>query len=59
MILYLDIKNALNAVNHRTVFYVLEAKGFPEEDLAFFRRMNNSTFLVMSNHFGRSAALIL
>ena len=59
MILYLDIKNAFNAVNHRAVFYILEAKGFPEEDLALFRRMYNSTFLVMRNHFGQSAAIIL
>ncbi len=54
VILYLDIKNAFNAVNHRSAFYILEAKGFPEEDLALFRRMYNGTFLVMNNHFGRT-----
>ena len=27
--LYLDIKNACNAVNHRAIFRVLEAYGFP------------------------------
>ena len=59
VILYLDIKNAFNAVNHRAVFFILEAKGFPEEDLAFFRRMYTGSFLVMVNHFGRSAACVL
>ena len=59
MIIYLDIKNAFNAVNHRTVFHVLEAKGYPPEDLALFRRMYNGTFLVMENRFGRSAAIVL
>ena len=59
VILYLDIKNAFNAVNHRSVFYILEAKGFPKEDLALIRRMYNGTSLVMNNHFGRSAAITL
>jgi hypothetical protein len=59
VILYLDIKNAFNAVNHRSAFYNLEAKGFPDEDPALFRRMYNGTFLVMNNHLGRSAAIIL
>ena len=39
VILYLDIKNAFNAINHRAIFYVLEAKGFPSEDIALFKRM--------------------
>jgi hypothetical protein len=26
VVLYLDIKNAFNAVNHRAIFYILEAK---------------------------------
>jgi hypothetical protein len=59
VILYLDIKNAFNAVNHRSVFYILEAKGFPKEDLALIRRMYNGTSLVMNNHFGRSAEITL
>ncbi len=43
-----------NAVNHRAVFFIMEAKGFLEEDLTLIRRMYNSTSLVMNNHFGRS-----
>jgi hypothetical protein len=56
VILYLDIKNAFNAINHRAIFYVLEAKGFPSEDIALFKRMYIGSFLVMANRFGRSAA---
>ena len=59
VVLYLDIKNAFNAVNHRTIFYVFEAKGFPEADITLFRRMYTGSFLVMSNQFGRSAACVL
>ena len=46
-------------MNHRSVFYILEAKGFPKEDLALIRQMYNGTSLVMNNHFGRSAAITL
>ena len=59
VILYLDIKNAFNAINHRAIFYVLEAKGFPSEDIALFKRMYTGSFLVMANRFGRSAACML
>ena len=59
VILYLDIKNAFNAVNHRAIFHILEAKGFPEADIALFRRMYTGSFLVMSNQFGRSAMCVL
>jgi hypothetical protein len=30
VILYLDIKNAFNVVNHRAMFSIMEACGFPE-----------------------------
>lgn len=46
-------------MNHRTIFYVLEVKGFPEEDITLFRRMYSGSFLVMSNQFGRSAMCVL
>ncbi len=59
VILYLDIKNAFNAINHRAIFYVLEAKGFPSVDIALFNRMYTGFFLVMANRFGRSAACML
>jgi hypothetical protein len=39
VVLYLDIKNAFNAVNHRVVYHVLEAKGFPAADIALFCRL--------------------
>ena len=47
VVLYLDIKNAFNAINHSAVFYILEAQGFPEEDIALFQRMYTGSFLVM------------
>jgi ribonuclease HI len=59
VILYLDIKNAFNAVNHRAIFYILEACGFHEADIALFRRLYDGSFLVMANKFGTSAACFL
>ncbi len=62
VILYLNIKNAFNMINHRAIFYVLEAKGFPSEDIVLFKRMYTGSFLVMANRFGvfgRSAACML
>jgi hypothetical protein len=56
VVLYLDIKNAFNAVNHRAVYHVLEAQGFPAADITVFRRLYTGSCLVMSNQFGRSAA---
>ena len=56
VVLYLDIKNAFNAVNHRAIYHILEAKGFPAADIALFRRLYTGAFLVMSNQFGQSAA---
>ena len=37
--LYLDIKNAFNAVNHRAIFLVLEAYGFSNEDIELLRSL--------------------
>jgi hypothetical protein len=59
VILYLDTKNAFNAINHRAIFYVLETKGFPSEDIALFKRMYTGSFFVLANRFGRSAACML
>ena len=59
VILYLDIKNAFNAVNHRAIFYILDACGFHEADVALFRRLYGGSSLVMSNKFGTSAACFL
>jgi hypothetical protein len=55
----LDIKNAFNAVNHRAIFYVFEAYGFPEKDVDLIRRMYSKSFLTIQNSFGRTAAIVL
>ena len=57
--LYLDIKNAFNAVNHRAIFVVLEAYGFPARDVALLRRMYSQSFLIVGNLFGSTAVLHL
>jgi hypothetical protein len=57
--LFLDLVNAFNSVNHRSVFFVLRAKGFPEEDIALFAQLYNGSFLVLVNVFGHSAACFL
>jgi hypothetical protein len=59
VVLYLDIKNAFNAVNHRAILFILEANGFPVEDINLFRRMYTGSFLVMANLFGKTAVCIL
>lgn len=52
VMLYLDIKNAFNAVNHRAIFYMFEAYGFPEQDIDLIRRMYSRSFLTIQNSFG-------
>ena len=59
VLLYLDIKNAFYAVNHRAIFHIFAAKGFPEEDIALLRLMYTGSFLVMANRFDVSAACVL
>jgi len=59
VLLYLDIVNAFNSPNHRAIFSILEAKGFPLADIALFRRMYSGSFLVMVNQFGMTAACFL
>jgi hypothetical protein len=59
VMLFLDIKNAFNAVNHRVIFLVLETYGFPAEDINLLRRMYSQSFLVVSNSFGDTAVLYL
>ena len=39
VVLFLDIKNAFNAINHRDIFEVLEAYGFHPVDVDLFRRI--------------------
>ena len=34
-----DIKNAFDAANHRVIFIVLEAKGFPAADIDLIRQL--------------------
>ncbi len=45
--------------NHRAIFSILEAKGFPADDIDLFRRMYSGSFLVMVNQFGMTAACFM
>ena len=57
--LYLDIKNAFNAVNHCAIFLVLEAYSFPAKDADLIRRMYSKSFVTIANPFRTTAALYL
>jgi ribonuclease HI len=59
VVLFLDIKNAFNAVNHRAIFSLLEAYGFNKVDVDFFRQMYSGKFFSVGNTFGESAACFL
>ena len=59
VVLYLDLKNAFNAVNHRAIFLVLEAYGFPHLDIELFRRLYTGTWYSVDNSFGETAACYL
>ena len=59
VVLFLDIKNAFNAVNHRAIFSFLEAYGFNKVDVDFFRQMYSGKFFSVGNTFGESAACFL
>ncbi len=54
-----DIINAFNSPNHRAMFFIMDANGFPEADVALFRRLYTGSFLVMSNPFGIAAACFM
>ena len=59
VVLYLDIKNAFNAVNHRAVLALLEGYGFHPTDVDLFRRMYDGRFISVGNSFGETAACFL
>ena len=59
VVLYLDFKNAFNAVNHRAIFLSLEAYGFPCPDVDLFRRLYSGTWYSVGNPFGETAACYL
>ena len=59
VLLYLDIKNAFNAMNHRALFRIMELCGYPAADIALFQHMYKGTFLFLGNLFGDSAACYL
>ena len=59
VLLYLDIKNAFNAMNHRALFRIMEFCGYPAPDIALFQHMYKGTFLFLGNPFGDSAACYL
>jgi hypothetical protein len=56
VLLYLDIKNAFNAMNHRALFRIMELCGYPAADIALFQHMYKGTFLFLGIPFGDSAA---
>jgi hypothetical protein len=56
VVLFLDIKNAFNAVNHRAVFSLLEAYGFNKIDVDLFHQMYSGKFLSVGNIHGESTA---
>ncbi len=60
-ILYLDIKNVFNAINHRAIFSILEACGFPAADVALLLSRYTGSFLVMNvrNKFGKSTTMTI
>jgi hypothetical protein len=55
VMLYLDIKNVVNTINHRAILAVLRACGYPEQDVELFRRMYTGPCLMVANLFGLSA----
>ena len=59
IILFLDLVNAFNAMNHSAIFYILLLYAFLDEDIALLIRVRiyNRAFLFNGNHFGDSAAL--
>ena len=59
VLLYLDIKNAFNAMNHRALFRIMELCGYPAADIALFQHMYKGAFLFLGNPFGDSAACYL
>jgi hypothetical protein len=59
VMMYLDIKNAFNTINHWAMLAVLRACGYLEQDIELFRRIYAGTFLMVANQFGLSAACYL
>ena len=59
VLLYLDIKNAFTAMNHRALFRIMELCGYPAADVALFQHMYKGAFLFLGNPFGDSAACYL
>ncbi len=59
VLLYLDIKNAFNAMNHCALFHIMELCGFSATDIALFQHMYKGTLLFHGNPFGNSAVCYL
>ena len=59
LLLSWDIKNAFDAANHRAIFIVLEAKGFPAAYIDLIRQLYYGSFLSLGNLFGETAACFL
>ena len=56
LILFLDLINAFNAMNHSAIFSILQLYGFPDADIALMTRLYDHTFLFTGIFFGNSAA---
>jgi hypothetical protein len=54
LLLYLDVNNAFNAMNHRALFRIMELCAYPAVDIALFQHMYKGTFLFLGNPFGDS-----
>jgi hypothetical protein len=59
LILFLDLVDVFNAMNHSAIFYILRLCGYPDEDIALLIRLYGRTFLFIGNHFGNNAACFL
>jgi hypothetical protein len=57
IILFLDLVNAFNAMNHSAIFYILRLCGYLDEDIALLIRLYDRTFFFIGNHFSAEARL--
>ena len=57
VLLYLDVKSAFNAMNHRAIFIVLETFGFPAANIDLIYQMYFGPFLSIGHLLWKTAAL--
>ena len=56
VLLYLDVKSAFNAMNHRAIFIVLETFGFPAANIDLIYQMYFGPFLSIGHLLWKTAA---